>query len=126
MGWLKKIGIIVGKTAEFLVLGGPVISALIPGKRDDQIVAVAQSVIGQAIQVIVQVEAIGAALALSGADKLKAAVGPISEILLQFLKGRKVKDVAKYRAGVEKFTSGLADILSSLDDGDIDTNKPAV
>jgi hypothetical protein len=124
MGWLKKVGIIVAKTAEMLALGGPIISSLIPGKRDDQIIAVAQSVIGQAIQVIVQVEAIGAALSLDGAAKLKGAVGPISEILLQLFKGRKIKDVAKYRAGVEQFTSGLADILSSLDDGNVDTDKP--
>lgn len=124
MGWLKKVGIIIGKTAEFLVLGGPIISALIPGKKDDQIVAIAQSVIGQAVQVVVQVEAFGAALALSGADKLKAAAGPIAEILIQFLKGRKIKDAVKFRAGVEKFTSGLADILSSLEDGDIETDKP--
>ncbi|MCX6551188.1 MAG: hypothetical protein NTY02_09330 [Acidobacteria bacterium] len=123
MGWLKKIGIILAKSAEILAFGGPVISALIPGKRDDQIVAVAQSVIGQAIQVVVQVEAFGAALALSGADKLKAAVGPIAEILLQFLKGRKIHDAAKFRAGVEKFTAGLADILSSLDDGGIETDS---
>lgn len=124
MGWLKKVGVILGKTAEFMVFGGPLISSLIPGKRDDQIIAIAQSVIGQAIQVVVQVEAIGAALALTGAQKLTAAVGPISEILLQFLKGRKIKDVVQFRQGVEKFTSGLADILSSLDDNDIDTTKP--
>lgn len=124
MGWLKKVGLIIAKAGEFLILGGPVISALIPGKKDDQIIAVAQSVIGQAVQVIVQIEAFGAALGLDGVAKLKAAVGPISEILLQFLKGRKIKDVAKYRAGVEKFTSGLADILSSLDDGNVDTDTP--
>lgn len=124
MGWLKKVGIIVGKTAEMLVLGGPIISSLIPGKKDDAAIAVAQSVLGQAIQVIVQVEAIGAALNLSGADKLKAASGPVQEIILQFLKGRKIKDVVKFRAGADTFTSGLADILSSLDDGNVDTEKP--
>lgn len=124
MGWLKKIGVVLAKSAEIIAFGGPVISSLIPGKKDDQIIAVAQSVIGQAIQVIVQAEAFGAALALSGADKLKAASGPIAEILLQFLKGRKIKDAVKFRAGVEKFTSGLADILSSLDDGGVDTDNP--
>lgn len=124
MGWLKKVGIILGKTAEFMVLGGPIISSLIPGKKDDEIVAIAQSVIGKAVQVIVQVEAFGASLNLSGADKLKGAVGSVSEIMLSFFAGRKIKDVERWRKGVASFTSGLADMLSSLDDDHVDTKNP--
>lgn len=123
LGWLKKAGLIAAKVGEYVAFGAPLITSLIPGTKDDQAVQIAQSVIGQVIQVIVHVEAFGAALGLPGAEKLKAASGPIADILLQFLTGRKIKDAAKFKAGVEKFTSGLADILSSLDDGDIETRK---
>lgn len=125
MGWLKKVGIILGKTAEFIAFGGPIISQLIPGTKDDQIIAISQSVVGKAINVVVQAEAFGAALGLAGAEKLKAAIGPMSEIFLEFFKGRKVKNVDRWRAGIAQITSGLADCLSSLDDGDIETRNPA-
>jgi uncharacterized protein (DUF4213/DUF364 family) len=125
MGWLKKVGIILAKTAEFIAFGGPLISALIPGTKDDQIIGISQSVIGKAIAVIVQVEAFGAALGLAGAEKLKAAIGPMSEIFLEFFKGRKVKDVARWRGGIAQIVSGLAECLSSLDDADIETRNPA-
>ena len=125
MGWLKKVGIYLAKTAEFLAFGGPIISQLIPGTKDDQIIAISQSVIGKAINVVVQVEAFGAALGLSGAEKLKAAIGPVSEIFLEFFKGRKVKDVARWRNGISQIVSGLAECLSSMDDSDIDTRNPA-
>lgn len=124
MGWLKKIGIILGKTAELLAFGGPIISQLIPGKRDDEILAISQTIIGRAVTVVVQAEAFGAALELPGHLKLKGAVGPVSEIFLEFFKGRKIQDVARWRNGISQITSGLAECLSSLDDGGIDVRKP--
>lgn len=124
MGWLKKVGIILGKSAEFLVLGGPVISALIPGKKDDYVIAFATSALGQIIDVVVKVEAMAAAVGMDGVTKLRAAGGLVSEILIKAFGGRKIKDLARWKRGVDSIINGVVDCLSSLDDGGIDTNNP--
>jgi len=124
MGWLKTVGRILAKVGEYVVLGGPVIASLFPGSNVQQIENIAATVIGKAINIIADVEAVGAAVQLTGPQKLTAAIGPIGDLMLQFFAGKKIKDAAKWHQGVANFSSGLADMLSALDDDHIQTANP--
>jgi hypothetical protein len=67
--------------------------------------------------IVTTVEAIGASLKLDGPAKLTAAGPLVAQVFLQseFVIGHKVKDEARFKAGVDKATSGVVDILSSLE-----------
>lgn len=116
MGWLKRIGEIALKGTAIIIGLQPTLKAYADDKTDakiDRVVSFADKL--QAV--IVNAEIMGQALSLPGPDKLKAATPAMIQVILSDLvAGRKVKDRAKFEAGVTQVTSGLADIFSSLED----------
>jgi hypothetical protein len=117
MSWLKKVGTILVKAAQIIV---GVQQILPPG-----VVGIMQSVedvLAQALQVIVDVEAMGAALALTGPQKLQAAVAAGTQIFLRWSAklGRKINDQALFTAGVTQVFDGLVKIANSWK-ADVDT-----
>ena len=124
MNFLARLGAILLKTTEIAVGVGPLINQAFPGQSSA--VSTVTNDLSAIGQIVVQAEAFGQSLRLSGPDKLKAAIASASQIFLQsqLLHGRKVKDVTKYNAAVATITGGVADLLSSLDDS-IDTKSAA-
>ena len=116
MGWLKRAASIVLKVSDAVLGFGPLITALTPTKRDDQILAQIAPGLTQIAGIIGQVEIFGQALGLPGAQKLTAATPAVAQIILQsaFMAGHKIGDPVKFQAGCTQVASGMADILSSL------------
>jgi hypothetical protein len=118
MKFLTKLGQILVKATAIITGLGPLFpdhtSAI--GKVRDTLSAVAS--------IVVNVEAFGQVLGTTGQDKLRAATPMVTQILLQsdLLIGKKIDDPVLFSAGVEKITSGVADVLNSLDDK-IDTTS---
>jgi hypothetical protein len=118
MSWLKRIGTVLVKASQVIVGLQPFMPAGAVG-----IIATVEDVIAQALGVIVQVEAMGQALALSGPQKLQAAVAQGTQIFLVWSQklGKKIGDQAKFTAGVTKVFDGLVDIANSWKDETIKT-----
>ena len=117
MTWLKKIGVILLKAAQIIVGVQNFMPPSITGA-----VHTIGDVLAQALQVIVDVEAMGAALALTGPQKLQAAVAAGTQIFLRWSAtlGRKIADPVLFTAGVTQVFDGLVKIANSWKD-DIDT-----
>lgn len=122
MSWLKKVGMILLRTTEIVTGLGPVVSALIPGKKDDAIIQVVSQDLAQIASIIAQVEVIGQALGLPGDKKLIAASAPVAQIILQssVMVHHKIADPVLFQKGCASIASGMADVLNSLKD-DVDT-----
>mgnify|MGYP001561276841 FL=1 len=118
MGWLKKVGLIVLKVTEIVSGLGPIASALIPGDKDDKVIRVVSADLAQIAAIIAQAEIFGQALGLPGAQKLTASAPAVAQIIMQsaILANHKIADPVKFKAGCTQVPSGMADILSSLED----------
>lgn len=66
--------------------------------------------------IIINIEAFGQVLGISGPDKLKASVPMVSQVILQsdMMTGKKIDNPVLFKQGVEKIASGMADVLNSL------------
>lgn len=117
MGWLKRIAQVATGLATGVDIFAPMAKAVLPD-AGDRIVDRLDDFSTRIATVVVNSEVVGNALALSGEDKLKAAVPAMTNVFLQSqaLRGRKVKDEVKFRAAIEKITSGCADLFSSLEE----------
>lgn len=117
MSFLKKLGQIALKVVIGLDTFGPIAKQFTPDNVDRAIDA-AGDYSRRAASVIAQAEIMGQALQLAGSDKLKAAAPAMAQVILQSdaMIGKKIKDAAKFEAGVLQITAGWADILNSLDD----------
>lgn len=123
MDFLKKFGLAVLKITQIVTGIAPMVGQYVPGAAGViQTVEDDLTAIGKVIQ---QTEIFGAALAIPGPDKLKAAIPAVSQILLQseILAGRKIADEARYAAAVSKITDGMADLVSSLEDKTVHTDS---
>ena len=116
MGWLKRVGQIAVQITSAIVGFGPLYQQLRPEHAG--LVARVTDSANRIADIIMQAEIMGAALGLSGEQKLRAAAPAVAQIVLQsdLLTGRKIDDPAKFRRGVAAIASGFADILSSLED----------
>lgn len=122
MKWLTRVGSILLKATQILVGITPVVGPIIPGDKDDRILAVAASELQLMLTVITQVELFGQALGIPGPDKLKAAAPAVAQIILSsaMMANRKIEDEVLFRAGCVKVADGMADIANSLK-ADIET-----
>lgn len=77
------------------------------------------------------VEAVGAGLknegGLTGEQKLQGISGSVAQVVLQadFMIGNKIEDDALFQAGVTKITSGMADVLNSINKDGIKEVDPS-
>lgn len=123
---LKKIGEVTLKVTEQLV-GVEGIAALVFPQKADTIHQVVDK-FEQLAGIVVTAEQMGAALALGGPDKLKMATPLLGQVILQsqlLAGGRKIRDAAKFQAGVAALGGALADIMNSLSDDGIESADKA-
>ncbi len=107
--WLGIIGQVLLKATEILAGVGP----LFPTKAAQ--VGVVVSDLAQIDAIIVNVEAMGQVVGLSGEQKLAAAAPLVAQIILQStaLAGHEIANHDLFMQGVTKIASGTADVLNS-------------
>lgn len=115
MSFLKKLGEVVLKGIALFTGISPYLQAAIPGQAAN--IVKASDDLTKIGGIVISIEQIAAALQLSGPDKLKAAGPLVSQIILQsdLVVGHKIKDAAKFQAGIDQITSGVVGVLNSLD-----------
>lgn len=128
MKWLSKAGLIILKMTEILTGFGPILTTLIPGDKDDKVVAAVSHELTQIAGIVTQVEAMAGALSqpLPGAEKLRMATPSVAQVILQssMMAHHKIANPVLFQQGCSQIASGMADILNSLKD-DIDTINKA-
>lgn len=127
MSWLKKIGVVALQMTQAITGFGPLISAMIPGTRDDKLLATVQGELPKLLEIIASIEIAGAALNLPGAQKLEAAAPLFAQVILQSsaMAGKKIKDQVLFTKSVKEIASGMAGILNSLDEGGVKAENKA-
>lgn len=113
MTFLKKLGSIIAKGLQ---LAGQ-FEGLIPANVA-QTYTIVKNELVQIAKVIIDVEVMGQALSLPGAQKLTAATPAVAQIILDsaILAHRKIADEALFKAGAQKIADGMADVLNSIKD----------
>ena len=114
MTFLKKLGQIMLEATQIFMGIAPIVQASQPGSAGTiQVISQDLAAIGN---VIIQAEAMGQALQLPGAQKLQAAVGPVSQIILQssIMAGHQIDNTDLFKTGAQKIADGMADVLNSL------------
>lgn len=116
MTFLSKFGKIVATIAK--VITG--LSPLLPTAVGNQKVS---DTIEQVASIILTTEALGQTLGTTGPDKLKAATPLVAQILLNsdLLYRKKISDPKLFRAGSEAIADGMAKILNSIRDNQLET-----
>ena len=123
MNFLKKFGSIVLKLTEIVAGVAPTVVKDFPGASG--VVQIISKDLAEIGNVIGQVEVIGQVLGTVGADKLKAAVPLVTQVILSssLMAGKKIADPAKFQVAVSEITSAVADLLNSLE-GSITSANP--
>lgn len=120
MSWLKKFGEVVVKVVGLATGFEPLLLPLLPQKGQVVTTAVVSD-ITRISAVVATAEGMFAAVsdpsAKTGAQKLQAATPFVGQIIQSsdFMIGRKIKDQALFIKGCQEITSGMADILNSLE-----------
>src|SRR4051812_21705042 len=97
MTFLKKFGEAILKGISIVTGFAPIASALYPGQAG--VIQTVSNDLAQVASIIVQTEALGQALGLSGLQKLQAAVPLVEQIVLQssVLVGHKIENEALFK-----------------------------
>lgn len=129
LSFLSKMGSVLHKVEGVVTNFSPLIGmavgavgALLPdGSKAKDVLAAVPGEIQQAVSLIQSTEAFGQALGTPGPDKLKAAAGPMAQIILQStaFAGKKIKNPDLFKQGATKVADGLADCLNSVDEGEV-------
>lgn len=122
IGLLKKFGQIVLK-------GATVATGLQPLLGKDTRAAIAAGTVadtlGQIASVVGLIEASGQAISAPGPQKLTMATPHVTQIVLSSLvAGKKVKNHEKFAQGVKMLTTGVVEILNSLDEDGAKEENP--
>lgn len=126
MKFLTKFGQIALQIAQIAIGIQPLVGSFV---KSDKGLAVANKVIDtleQVAEIIGTVEVIGQALQLPGQQKLTAATPLVAQAIIKsaLVANHPIKDPVLFSQGCEKIASGMADILNSRGDADIETLKP--
>lgn len=121
MKFLTKIGQIINRALQIVGVLQPIISVESP--QAGKVVQTVSADLVDVAGVITNVEAFGQALGIKGPDKLKAAVGPVAQIILQstLLANHKIAQPDLFTQGATKISDGMADVLNSLNPDGIQT-----
>lgn len=120
MGFLAKLGPILLKVIGVVSGIVPLIQPVLPQHVGDEVKKVSDD-LTKVGQVVITVEQMFANAfgpdAKRGSEKLQASVPFIAQIIQQseLVAGHKVADEAKFIKACEAITSGMADVLSSLE-----------
>lgn len=118
MSFLKKFGAVILKGVQIATglapVFGPMVSTIAPSASG--VVSTATNDLTAIAGIIAQVEAMGAALALKGPDKLKAAGPLVAQIIVSssLLANKKIEHPDLFNAGATKVADGFADILNAI------------
>lgn len=114
MTFLKKAGQIIAE--GIAILGGiaPILQAT--NSKQAAIVETVSKDLTEIGQVVISMEGVGAALGLSGADKLRAATGPVIQILMQseLLAGKPITDAAALNTAAQSIINGVVAALNAV------------
>lgn len=127
MAWLKKVGLILGKVTELVLGFGPIITALTPTKKDDELMAKLADPLSQVAGIVIQIEAMANVFEtpLPGTDKLKMATPMVAQILLSsaIMADQEIANPTLFKQGCSSIASGVVDVLNSLKDNVKTINK---
>lgn len=124
MKFLSKLAQVILQGVSIVSGIAPIVSQ-IPG-ASGAVQTISQD-LAQIAQIIAQVEVIGQKLGHAGPDKLVAAAPLVEQVLLQsaLLAGRKIdKNRADlFRQGAEKIAGGMADVLNSVHEDEVEAES---
>lgn len=114
MSFLKKLGQIIVTGLEIASGILPLVSQAVPNAAGT--VQTISKDLAEAMQIIVSVEAMGAALGLPGPEKLRAAAPQIEQILMSssVMIGKPIANPQLALQGATKVADGLADWLNAI------------
>lgn len=117
MGWLKEIGLGILKGAQVFTGFSPPIKSQL-SDRGDIVVDKISDTLNEMAGLVVLTESIGAALKLSGEQKLDATVPLVTQLILKsdLMTGKEINDQAKFTEGIKNLTNGVVAILNSVKD----------
>jgi hypothetical protein len=117
MNWLKLIGLGILKAQQMFTGFSPLIKAGL-SDRGDRVVDRIEDSLSDVATVVVQVEAIGAALQLSGTQKLTAATPLVAQLILKsdLMLGKKIDNPVLFNEGCGDLATGIVKILNSIKD----------
>lgn len=121
MSFLKKLGQVLVKGLQIVTGLGPVVTQYAPNAAGT--LTAVEDTLGQIIAAVQSAEAMGAALTLTGPQKLTAAAPLVEQAVLALFKARgwNIGDETAFKAAVAKLTGDVADLLNSVNDGSVQT-----
>lgn len=117
MSFLKKFGKVLVKGLGIVLGFGPVVGQLIPGDKDDRVIAKVTDTLDQMSNIVLITEGMLAGIKkATGLDKLNAATPFVEQIIRrsELMSGKEIMDEAKFTAAIRQITGGIADLLNSL------------
>lgn len=116
--WFKKVMEIATKGVLFATGLLPLMQGIAPSKSEE--ISHLSDDLTKVAGMVTTMELVGASLTspLPGIEKLKGATPLVAQVILQaeFMTGKRVKDEARFKQGTAAIASGMADILSSLEE----------
>ena len=116
MKFLTKLGQILLQATQIVTGFAPLAKMALPGYADK--VDVVSQDLAEIAQVIANVEAVGQALTLPGAQKLQASAPLVAQVILRsaIVANHKIANPTLFQQGAQKIADGMADVLNSLED----------
>jgi len=117
MSFLKKFGKVLVKGLGIVLGFGPVVGQLIPGDKDDRVIAKVTDTLDQMSNIVLITEGMLAGIKkATGLDKLNAATPFVEQIIRrsELMSGKEIMDESKFTAAIRQITGGIADLLNSL------------
>lgn len=122
--FLSKAGQIILQGIQIFMGVAPLITKQYPGATGT--VSVVSKDLTEIADAVVQAEAFGQALSLPGAQKLTAAVGPVTQIIMDssIVAGKKIADPTLFASATKGLASSMADLLNSLHPDSVQAVSP--
>ena len=123
MSFLKKLGSAILGGISIVTGFQPVVQSINP--RVGSLTTTVTSDLALVAAVIGQVEAMGQALALPGAQKLTAAAPLVAQVIMQssLMTGKKINDEVLFQKACSEIAGGMADLLNSLHEQAVQVDK---
>ena len=112
--WLSVFGGIVNKTLQVVGIVQPMVQQFIPASAAPVVTTVSRD-LEEVAKVVGFAESFGQALGLDGTQKLTGSSGSVAQIILSssLIAGHPIANPELFKAGVDKITSGVVDVINS-------------
>ena len=120
MTFLKKLGTILANVAGIAIGVGPIIGPFLGSGKAAQMTGMVVNDLTSIGALIVQIETMGAAVGLTGPQKLQAAIPLIGNIIKtsEMVAGKKIANEALFTQAVQEYAQATVDLLNSIDQGE--------